>query len=51
MHGKSKKKKKNNITKKANQMKFNKLYLIYAFTEAQQIGLSVHNEATVLVMH
>jgi hypothetical protein len=33
------------------KMKFNELYLIYAFTEAQKIGLSVHNEATVLVMH
>ena len=32
-------------------MKFNELYLIYAFTEAQKIGLSVYNEATVLVMH
>ena len=32
-------------------MKFNELYLIYEFTEAQKIGLSVHNEATVLVMH
>ena len=31
-------------------MKFNELYLIYAFTEAQKIGLSVHNETTVLVM-